>query len=105
MRGTRRWICTLGLTLVLGIAANIGAAREEIALLGSLGRPTDLGRLPDAWQPLFFKAIAMRTGHAVVRFCGQRPPRIAGAARMTDTDNSGESAVVPYDQIALRPAR
>lgn len=39
------------------------------------------------------------------RLFGQEPPRIAGAAVMTDTDNTGESAVAYYDEIALRPAR
>ena len=39
------------------------------------------------------------------RLFGQEPPRIAGVAVMTDTDNTGESAVAYYDQIALRPAR
>ena len=39
------------------------------------------------------------------RLFGQEPPRIAGIALMTDTDNTGESAVAYYDQIVLRPAR
>jgi len=39
------------------------------------------------------------------RLFGQEPPRIAGIAVMTDTDNTGESAVAYYDQIVLRPAR
>lgn len=39
------------------------------------------------------------------RLFGQEPPRIAGIALMTDTDNTGESAVAYYDRIALRPAR
>lgn len=33
---------------------------------------------------------------------GQAPPRIAGIALMTDTDNTGESAVAYYDEILLR---
>jgi len=39
------------------------------------------------------------------RLFGQEPPRIAGVALMTDTDNTGESAVAYYDQIALRAVR
>jgi hypothetical protein len=39
------------------------------------------------------------------RLFGQEPPRIAGVAVMTDTDNTGESAVAYYDEIILRPAR
>lgn len=39
------------------------------------------------------------------RLFGQEPPQIAGIALMTDTDNTGESAVAYYDQIVLRPAR
>jgi len=39
------------------------------------------------------------------RLFGQEPPRIVGIALMTDTDNTGESAVAYYDQIVLRPAR
>jgi len=39
------------------------------------------------------------------RLFGQEPPRIAGVAVMTDTDNTGESAVAYYDQIILRPAK
>lgn len=36
------------------------------------------------------------------RLFGEEPPRIAGIALMTDTDNTGESAVAYYDDIALR---
>jgi len=39
------------------------------------------------------------------RLFGQEPPRIAGVALMTDTDNTGESAVAYYDQITIRPAQ
>jgi len=39
------------------------------------------------------------------RLFGQEPPRIAGIALMTDTDNTGESAVAYYDEIILRPGR
>lgn len=39
------------------------------------------------------------------RLFGQEPPRIAGIALMTDTDNTGESAVAYYDEITLRPGR
>ncbi len=35
---------------------------------------------------------------------GEEPPAIAGVAIMTDTDNTGESAVAYYDRIILRPA-
>jgi hypothetical protein len=40
-----------------------------------------------------------------LRLFGQEPPRIAGIAVMTDTDNTGESAVAYYDDIVLRPRR
>jgi hypothetical protein len=36
------------------------------------------------------------------RLFGTEPPRIAGIALMTDTDNTGESAVAYYDDIVLR---
>ena len=36
------------------------------------------------------------------RLFGQEPPRIAGIAVMTDTDNTRESAVAYYDHIVLR---
>ena len=39
------------------------------------------------------------------RLFGQEPPRIAGVALMTDTDNTGESAVAYYDDIRLRTVR
>jgi hypothetical protein len=39
------------------------------------------------------------------RLFGQEPPRIAGVALMTDTDNTGESAVDYYDDIRLRTVR
>jgi hypothetical protein len=39
------------------------------------------------------------------RLFGQEPPRIAGIALMTDTDNTGGSAVAYYDEITLRPGR
>jgi Protein of unknown function (DUF3047) len=39
------------------------------------------------------------------RLFGQEPPQIAGIAVMTDTDNTGESAVAYYDRITIRPAR
>jgi len=39
------------------------------------------------------------------RLFGQEPPRIAGVALMTDTDNTGESAVAYYDDILLRTVR
>jgi Protein of unknown function (DUF3047) len=39
------------------------------------------------------------------RLFGEQPPRIAGVAVMTDTDNTGESAVAYYDRITIRPAR
>lgn len=66
------------------------------------------------------KMIAVRSGPAEIgrwireernvyedyrRLFGQEPPRIAGIALMTDTDNTGESAVAYYDEITLRPAR
>jgi hypothetical protein len=38
------------------------------------------------------------------RLFGAEPPRIAGVAVMTDTDNTGERAVAWYDAITLRPA-
>lgn len=38
------------------------------------------------------------------RLFGGEPPRIAGVAVMTDTDNTGESAVAAYGAIRLRPA-
>ena len=38
------------------------------------------------------------------RLFGGEPPRIAGIAVMTDTDNTGERAVAYYDAITLRPA-
>lgn len=38
------------------------------------------------------------------RLFGGEPPAIAGVAVMTDTDNTGESAVAYYDRIVLRPA-
>ncbi len=38
------------------------------------------------------------------RLFGHEPPRIAGVAVMTDTDNTGESTVAYYDEIVLRPA-
>ena len=37
------------------------------------------------------------------RLFGGDPPRIAGVAIMTDTDNTGERAVAWYDALALRP--
>ena len=36
------------------------------------------------------------------RILGAEPPRIAGVAVMTDTDDTGESAVAYYDAITLR---
>jgi hypothetical protein len=36
------------------------------------------------------------------RLFGAEPPRIAGIAVMTDTDNTGESAVAYYDDIVLQ---
>jgi hypothetical protein len=39
------------------------------------------------------------------RLFGSEPPRIAGVAVMTDTDNTGESAVAYYGEIVLRAAR
>lgn len=36
------------------------------------------------------------------RLFGQEPPRIAGIALMTDTDDTGEDAVAYYDEIALQ---
>jgi hypothetical protein len=38
------------------------------------------------------------------RLFGEEPPPIAAIAVMTDTDNTGESAVAYYDRIVLRPA-
>ncbi len=37
------------------------------------------------------------------RATGREPPRIAGIALMTDTDDTGEHAVAYYDGITLRP--
>jgi rSAM/selenodomain-associated transferase 2 len=37
------------------------------------------------------------------RLFGAEPPRLAGVAVMTDTDDSGEHAVAWYDAITLRP--
>lgn len=39
------------------------------------------------------------------RAFGGEPPRLAGVAVMTDTDDTGEHAVAYYDAIELRPAR
>ena len=39
------------------------------------------------------------------RIVGGEPPRIAGVALMTDTDDTGERAVAYYDAITLGPAR
>jgi hypothetical protein len=38
------------------------------------------------------------------RLFGGEPPRIAGIAVMTDTDDTGERAVAYYDAITLRTA-
>ncbi len=35
-------------------------------------------------------------------FFGEEPPNIQGIAIMTDTDNTGESAVAFYDDIVLQ---
>jgi Protein of unknown function (DUF3047) len=63
------------------------------------------------------KMIAVRSGSAEAgqwleeernvyadyrRLFGQEPPRIAGIAVMTDTDNTGERAVAYYDRIVVR---
>jgi hypothetical protein len=37
------------------------------------------------------------------RLFGEEPPRIAGVALMTDTDDTGENAVAWYDALTLRP--
>ena len=37
------------------------------------------------------------------RIVGAEPPRIAGVALMTDTDDTGERAVAYYDAITLQP--
>lgn len=65
------------------------------------------------------KMVVLRSGPALVgqwvtetrdihadwrRLFGGEPPRIAGIAVMTDTDNTGERAVAYYDAITLRPA-
>jgi hypothetical protein len=65
------------------------------------------------------KMIVLRSGSAQVgqwvserrdlvedyrRLFGVDPPRIAGVAVMTDTDDTGESAVAYYDAITLGPA-
>ena len=65
------------------------------------------------------KMIVIRSGPALVgqwltetrdihadwrRLFGGEPPRIAGIAVMTDTDNTGERAVAYYDAITLRAA-
>jgi hypothetical protein len=39
------------------------------------------------------------------RLFAAEPPRIAGIALMTDTDNTGESAVAYYDDIVLRSVK
>ncbi len=39
------------------------------------------------------------------RLFGGEPPRIVGVAVMTDTDNTGESAVAYYGEIVLRAGR
>lgn len=39
------------------------------------------------------------------RLFGGEPPRIVGVAVITDTDNTGESAVAYYGDIVLRAGR
>jgi hypothetical protein len=39
------------------------------------------------------------------RLFAVEPPRIAGIALMTDTDNTGESAVAYYGDIVLRSVK
>jgi hypothetical protein len=67
MGGKRRWIYTLGLTFALGAATAVWGVSDEILLLGRLGPPTSADALPDGWQPLTFKNVAMKTRYRIVQ--------------------------------------
>ena len=77
-------------------AAIDNAFTDRAKMIAVRSGPSDVGRWHEEERNVF---------EDYRRLFGQEPPRIAGIAVMTDTDNTGESAVAYYDRIALRPAR
>jgi hypothetical protein len=77
-------------------AAIDNAFTDRAKMIAVRSGPSDVGRWHEEERNVF---------EDYRRLFGQEPPRIGGIAVMTDTDNTGESAVAYYDRIALRPAR